>query len=140
MNARVAAFMIFVGAAALAVADDKGFCPPAPPKPKVVATQPSAPPTPPTSDARYAGTVLVMAVISDKGYVCDAKVIRGLDKETDKKATGAVRQWRFQPVRTKDGHPVPVVVSVEVSYWRKDGQLVQFPTSPTPTTKDLSAH
>jgi TonB family protein len=141
MNPRFAAFMMLVGTAALAAADDKGFCPPTPPKPKVVATQASAPPAAPTSDATYAGTVLVMAVISDKGYVCDAKVLRGLDKETDKKAARAVRQWRFQPTRTKDGHPVPVVVSVEVNYWRKDGQLVQFPTSPTPTpTKDFSAH
>jgi TonB family protein len=66
----------------------------------------------------------VIAVISDRGYVCDAKVIRGLNKETDKQAARAVRQWRFQPARKKDGHPVPVVVAVEANYWRKDGQLV----------------
>jgi EAL domain-containing protein (putative c-di-GMP-specific phosphodiesterase class I) len=57
---------------------------------------------------------MLMAVISDKGYVCDAQVIRGLDKETDKKASGAVRQWHFQSAR-KNGHAVPVVVTVEVN-------------------------
>jgi hypothetical protein len=81
-----------------------------------------------------------MAVISDKGYVCEAEVIRGLDKEIDKKAAGAVRQWHFQPGR-KDGHVVPVVVTVEVNYWRKGGDLIQFPAAPTLTqTQDEPAH
>lgn len=71
-----------------------------------------------------------MAVISDKGYVCDAQVIRRTDKETDKKAELAVRQWRFQPAQ-KDGHNLPVVVTVEVDYWRENGELVQFPATPT---------
>jgi hypothetical protein len=73
-----------------------------------------------------------MAVISDKGYVCDAQVLRGIDKETNKKAARAVREWHFEPAR-KGGHAVPVVVTVEVHYWRKDGELVQFPAEPTPT-------
>ncbi len=83
---------------------------------------------------------MLMAVISDKGYVCNAQVIRGLDKETDKKATGAVRQWHFQPAQ-KEGRAVPVVVTVEVHYWRRDGELVQFPAAPTLTQgQDESAH
>jgi TonB family protein len=71
-----------------------------------------------------------MAVISDKGCVCDAQVIRRADKETDKKAELAVRRWRFQPAQ-KDGHNLPVVVTVEVDYWRENGELVQFPATPT---------
>jgi TonB family protein len=140
MGVRMVALMMLGSAAALAAADSKGFCPPTPPKPKVVARKTSVPQTPPTPDAQYAGTVMLMAVISDKGYVCDAQVIRGLDKATDKKAAGAVRQWHFQPAQ-KDGHAVPVVVTVEVNYWRKNGELVQFPASPTLTqTQDESAH
>lgn len=83
---------------------------------------------------------MLMVVISDKGYVCDAQVIRGLDKETDKNAAGAVRQWHFQPAR-KDGHAVPVVVTVEVNYWRKDGKLLEFPAPPPLTqTQHERAH
>ncbi len=73
---------------------------------------------------------MLMAVISDKGYVCDVQVIRKVDKETDKKAATAVRQWYFQSA-LKDEHPVAVVVTVEVNYWRKDGEIVQFPATPT---------
>jgi len=82
-----------------------------------------------------------MAVISDRGYVCDAQVMIGLDKETDKKAVQEVRGWHFQPA-PKDGRPVPVVVTLELNYWRrKNGELVSFPASPTPTqTQDQSAH
>ena len=81
-----------------------------------------------------------MAVISDRGHVCDVQLIRGLDKETDKRAAGAVRQWHFQPA-LKNGHAVPVVVAVEVYYWRKNGELVQFPASPTLTqSQGASTH
>jgi TonB family protein len=81
-----------------------------------------------------------MSVISDKGYVCDVQVLRGIDEETDKKAARAVRKWHFEPAR-KGGHAVPVVVTVEVHYWRKDGELVQFPAEPTTTqTQGDSVH
>jgi hypothetical protein len=140
MCTRLFVLLMFVSAGVMAAADSKGSCPPLPPKPKAVATNAPAPQTPSTPDAQYAGSVMLMAVISDTGYVCDAQVIRGLDKVTDKKAAGVVRHWHFQPAR-KDGHAVPVVVTVEVSYWRKDGELVQFPAAPTlPQTQDESAH
>ena len=80
-----------------------------------------------------------MAVISDKGYVCDAQVIRGLDKETDKKAVKAVRQWHFEPAQ-KDKRAVPVVITLEVDYWRKDGELIQFPNTPPPQTQNQPSH
>jgi TonB family protein len=132
--------MMFVTTGFLVAADSKGFCPPTPAKPKVVSTKTSVPPTPPTPDAQYVGTVMLMAVISDKGYVCNTQVIRGVDKEIDKTAAGAVRQWHFQPAR-KDGRAIPVVVTVEVNYWHKDGELVQFPAAPTlEPAQDESAH
>jgi TonB family protein len=126
MGTRFVALLMLVSTGVIAAADSRGSCPPAPPKPQAIATKTAAPQSPPTPDAEYAGTVTLMAVISDKGYVCDAQVIHGLDKETDKKAGRAVRQWHFQPAR-KDGHNVPVVVTVDVVYWRRDGKLVQFP-------------
>ncbi len=129
MGTRLVILIIFASSGILAAGESKGFCPPPPAKPKLVAKN-SVPPTPPSADAQYAGTVMVMAVVSDKGYVCHAEVVRGLDKETDKKAVGAVRQWHLQPAR-KDGRPVSVVVIMEVNYWRKDSTLIQFPLTPT---------
>jgi hypothetical protein len=130
MRTRLVALLILVGAGVLAAADSKGFCPPTPPRTGAMATKTLVPQTPPSPDAQFIGAVMLMAVISDKGYVCDVQVIRKVDKETDKKAATAVRQWYFQSA-LKDEHPVAVVVTVEVNYWRKDGEIVQFPATPT---------
>jgi TonB family protein len=125
--------MMFVTTGFLVAADSKGFCPPTPAKPKVVSTKTSVPPTPPTPDAQYVGTVMLMAVISDKGYVCNTQVIRGVDKEIDKTAAGAVRQWHFQPAR-KDGRAIPVVVTVEVNYWHEGWRACSVSRRPNPRT------
>jgi len=124
-----------------AAAESKGFCPPTPPKPSVVPASKTVAPQPsPSPDAEYAGSVMLMAMIRDRGYVCDAHVIRGLDKDADKKAAQTARLWHFQPAK-KDGHAVPVVVTVEMNYWRKDGELIQFPTTPSATpTQGQSGH
>src|ERR1700674_4780704 len=129
MRSRLFILTIFIGTGILAAAEGKGVCPPTPPNPRVAATKTATPQTPPSPEAQYAGAVMLMAVISDTGYVCDAKVIRGLDKDSDKKAAQTVRQWHFQPAR-KDGHAVPVVLTLEVNFWRKDGELIPFPTTP----------
>jgi TonB family protein len=61
-----------------------------------------------------------MVVVSDKGFACSVQLLRGIDKETDDDALAAVKNWTFKPA-TKDGRPVPVVVTVEVNYVMKDG-------------------
>jgi TonB family protein len=87
---------------------------------------------PPSPDAKFAGTVSLQAVVSDKGYVCSVELIRGFDKTADKQAMGAVRRWHFEPAH-KDGHPVPVVVETQVSFWRNaSGELVQGGLSRSP--------
>jgi periplasmic protein TonB len=46
-------------------------------------------------------------------------VVRGLGSGLDAKAVEAVERWRFEPAK-KDGKPVNVLISVEVSfllYW-----------------------
>lgn len=78
-----------------------------------------------------------MAVISDRGYVCDVQVIRGIDKEIDQKAFKTAREARFQPAK-KDNRPVPVVVRLQVPYWRKDGELIHSPV--TTQTQEESPH
>jgi TonB family protein len=42
-------------------------------------------------------------------------VQRALGMGLDEKAVEAVRQWRFEPAK-KDGHPVPVMINVEVNF------------------------
>ena len=125
MNKRALSFLVLLlGLNILAASDDKGVCPPAPPKPKAVPAESVPPQLPPSPDAKFAGTVSLLAVISDKGYVCSVQLIRGFDKAADTQAIRAVRKWHFDPAR-KDGHPVPVVVKTEVNFWRNaSGQLV----------------
>jgi TonB family protein len=43
------------------------------------------------------------------------KVQRALGKGLDENALAAVQQWRFQPA-TKDGNPVAVFLTAEVSF------------------------
>jgi TonB family protein len=126
MNKRLSLFLAFLLAmTACAASEDKGYCPPAPPKPRGVLTESVPSQSPPVPDAKFAGTVSLLTVISDKGYVCSVQLIRGFDKAANTQAMRAIRQWHFSPAR-KDGRPVPVVVNTEVSFWRDaTGQLVQ---------------
>ncbi len=105
------------------VAENKGTCPPAPTVDKHPAT---------INSDKSNGRISVLAVISDKGYVCTAQVTRGLDKRSNAEAEKTVRQWRFTPAK-KDGHAVPVVVTVQVNYERdKNGNVIISSSKPTP--------
>jgi TonB family protein len=124
--------IILLCAALCAIAEDKGRCPPPGDIPKAARAKSASTPeqTPPTSDPKYAGTVSLYLVISDKGYVCSVQLIRGFDKTADTKAMQAVRMWRFDPSR-KNGHPVAVEMIVEVAFRRSEnGELVQAPSNP----------
>ena len=119
----------------LAATNDKGFCPP----PRSISKElraelnPAPNQTPPEAGAKFAGTVFVLLVISDKGHVCSAQLIQGFDKEADKRAVEAARQWRFNPSK-KDGRPVAVEMRIKVGFWRKtNGELI--PALPDKTRK-----
>jgi len=84
----------------------------------------------PQPDKTYVGTVSLVAAISDTGYVCYARVVKGIDKKRDPEAKkinaeakSKVRSWRLTPAM-KDGRGVPSFVQIDLQYWRdKDGQL-----------------
>lgn len=120
-----------------AVAEDKGMCPSPADIPKAARAKSAPTPeqTPQASDPRYAGTVSLFLVISDKGYVCSVHLVRGFDKTADAKAIQAVRKWRFTPsYLKKTGKPVAVEMLVEVAVMRKEnGELV--PESPNKSVK-----
>ncbi len=71
-------------------------------------------------DARIEGTVLLDIVVLDDGKVGEAKVTRSLDMEygLDTQAVEAAKQWLFKP-GTKDGKPVAVRVSLEMTFTLK---------------------
>jgi TonB family protein len=85
----------------------------------VTAPIPTYKPEPPyTKDARTAklqGTGVYSALIDDRGNVADVEVVRALDRGLDESAAQTLRTWKFEPA-TKDGKPVPVKVTVEVSF------------------------
>jgi periplasmic protein TonB len=61
------------------------------------------------------GVVILSAVIGPDGRPAHLHVARSLGMGLDEKAIEAVRTWRFEPGR-KDGHPVAVLISVEVDF------------------------
>ena len=65
--------------------------------------------------AKYQGTVVLWLVVSAEGKPQDIRVQRSLGMGLDEKAIEAVKQWRFDPAK-KDGHPVPVMINVEVNF------------------------
>jgi TonB family protein len=65
--------------------------------------------------ARAQGTVELMIVVQPDGSVEFREFVRRLGYGLDQKAVEAVRQWKFAP-STRDGKPVPVLVSVVVNF------------------------
>jgi TonB family protein len=66
------------------------------------------------------GTVLMECVVEANGAVSQAVVVRSLDSQhgLDAEAVRAARQWRFTP-GTKDGQPVSVLVTMELTFTLK---------------------
>src|SRR6185312_14214386 len=65
--------------------------------------------------AKLNGTVVLSLIVGTDGVPKSIKVIRPLGMGLDENAVAAVQQWRFEP-GTKDGVPVPVGLTAEVSY------------------------
>jgi TonB family protein len=72
------------------------------------------------------GTVTLQAVVLPDGTVGDVQVTKSIDRTygLDDEAIKAAKQWRFQP-GTRDGSPVPVLVTIELSF-----TLRRSPTPP----------
>lgn len=73
-----------------------------------------------TAEARrrgIQGTVELSVVVNDDGTVGQVKVTRSLDDQygLDEQAVSAMKKWQFKP-GTKDGKPVAVQVTVEMSF------------------------
>jgi TonB family protein len=64
--------------------------------------------------AAITGTIEMECVVLANGQIGDVKVTKALDPALDAEAIRTVRQWTFDP-GTKDGQPVPVQVTIELS-------------------------
>jgi TonB family protein len=60
------------------------------------------------------GFVTLQMVVGVDGLPRDIKAVRS-DRELDAAAIDAVKKWRFSAA-TKDGQPVPVLISVDVTF------------------------
>jgi len=103
--------------------------PPAPPVYKTEAGRVTYPKlvrqvTPEYTDAakqkKIQGTVLVSCVVRPDGSVGDVQIVRSLDPTfgLDQAAIAAAKLYRFEP-GTKDGQPVPVTVTIEITFTLK---------------------
>lgn len=64
---------------------------------------------------KYQGLCMLSFIVDTNGHPENIRVIRSLGMGLDEKALAAVRAYRFKP-GTKDGHPVPVMMDVEVDF------------------------
>ena len=71
-------------------------------------------------DAHIEGSVVVETIVQKDGNVGDVKIVRSLDPTygLDKEALKAAKQWKFKP-GTKNGEPVPVRISIELTFTLK---------------------
>jgi TonB family protein len=65
--------------------------------------------------AGYSGTVTLECVVNTDGSVGDVRVLTPVEPSLDAEAVKALKQWQFKP-GTKDGTPVPVAVTIEISF------------------------
>lgn len=67
--------------------------------------------------AKIQGTAIVEAVVLPDGTVGEVQIVKSLDASfgLDEEAKKAARQWRFVP-GTKNGQPVPVLVTIELMF------------------------
>jgi TonB family protein len=72
--------------------------------------------------AKVQGAVFLECVVEPDGTVHRVRVTRSLDPTfgLDDEAVKAAKQWRFTP-GTKDGQPVPVLVTIELTFTLRDG-------------------
>jgi periplasmic protein TonB len=85
-----------------------------PPK-ATTAPDPKFPDLPP--DAEPSGTVVMLVGINAKGRVQTVHVLRSDEAAFETSAVDTVKKWKFRPAE-KNGHAVPVQVTVEMRFER----------------------
>ena len=101
--------------------------------------------TPAAMRARIQGLVVLECVVMPDGSVGAVRITRSLDSQfgLDQQAVDTLKQWRFRP-GMKDGAPVPVLVTVEMSYTLRvrpedTVSATTAPGTPLPSNRDAPA-
>ena len=84
------------------------------------------------------GTVTLEAVVQPDGTVDRVRVVRSLDAVhgLDDNAIAAAKKWLYRPA-SRDGRPVPVIVTIELAYKVADNRLpTPLALPPTPAGDD----
>ena len=73
-------------------------------------------------EKKIQGAVFLEAIIDTEGKATNITVSKSLDKEygLDESAIAALKEWRFKP-GTKDGKPVSIQVTIEMTFRLRDG-------------------
>jgi len=82
--------------------------------------------TPDAMRRRVQGLVGMSCVVKADGNVGGCTVTRPLDDALDQEAVRVAKQWQFKP-GTKDGKPVAVEVSIEMSFTMRENPTVFKP-------------
>ena len=80
----------------------------------VVTKSPKPEYPPEAKEARLQGTVVLEALVDERGRVADARVRRGV-AQLDQAALDTAKQWEFKPA-TLNGEAVPVIVVLEMEF------------------------
>lgn len=62
------------------------------------------------------GVVVLSTLVNEQGLPTDIRVEKGVGYGLDENAVQCVSQYRFEPARDRDGHPVAVRISIEISF------------------------
>lgn len=66
--------------------------------------------------AKIETSVVLEILVTEKGKARDVTVIRDPGKGFASRAVDAVKNWKFNPAKDKDGKPVPARTTVEVVF------------------------
>jgi TonB family protein len=69
------------------------------------------------SDTEPRGVVVILIGVDTRGHVGPVHVVRSSAPVFEQSAVTTVKTWRFKPAK-KDGMPVPVQITVEMSFSR----------------------
>jgi TonB family protein len=66
--------------------------------------------------AKYEGSVVLQATISEDGRAINISIVKDPGKGLGEKAVEAVRRWKFRPAVGPDGRPTAVICPIEVRF------------------------
>lgn len=69
------------------------------------------------ADTEPRGVVVMLIGVDTRGHVGPVHVVRSSAQVFEKSAVDTVKTWRFKPAK-KDGRPVPVQITVEMTFSR----------------------